>query len=119
MKRSTVLMSGVLMLMSVFALSQAQSHSSSAESGGVKVYSSQGYYVKAINSNDYACYYSFKYTVTGYDNSGNIVTRIENTDEDLWLDKGEERSLFTAPTDPEKKITYWITITEVYNVKKA
>jgi hypothetical protein len=119
MKRSMVLMSGVLVLMSAFALSQAQSQPSSAESNGVRVYSSQGYQVNAVNSNNYACNYSFKYTITGYDNSGNIVNRTEKTVEDSWLDAGEERSLFTTPIDPYGKITYWITINEVYNVKKA
>lgn len=118
MKPFLVWICGILLLTSVCVLSQAQSQASSAESAGVKVYSSQGYFVKAKNSNDYACYYSFTYTVKGYDEDGKNVSTEEETVTDSTLDKNEARELFTAPTDPDKKITYWITITGISGVRK-
>jgi hypothetical protein len=122
MKKLILIISGVLILASVCILSQAQSSSpsqpSSAESGGVKVYSQQGYYVNAKNSNDYACYYSFTYITKGYNNKGDIVSENTESIKDLTIEANEQRTLFTAPVDPQKNITYWITITEVWGVRK-
>jgi len=95
----------------------AQSQPSSAQRDGVKVYSSQGYYVKAKNYNDGARYYSFTYVVTGYDSKGAVVSKTEETMKDLFLEGEEERNLFTAPTDPKKEIAYWVTITDVSGVR--
>jgi hypothetical protein len=122
MKKLILIISGVLILASVCVLSQAQSTSqsqpSSAESDGVKVYSQQGYYVNSKNSNDYACYYSFTYITKGYNSAGDIVSENEESIKDLTIGAKEQRALFTAPTDPQKKTTYWITITKVWGVKK-
>lgn len=122
MKALTFLVCGILTLTSAGALSQAQSdpqsQPSSAQSYGVKVYSSQGYYVKAKNFNSYTCYYSFTYVIKGYDNKGDLVSETEETKEDLKLEANEASELFTTPTDQEKKITYWITITKVWGVRK-
>jgi hypothetical protein len=128
MKPFMVWICGILILTSLCVLSQAQSNSqsqpSSAECDHVKVYSPQGYYVKARNYNDFACYYSFTYIVTGYNNKGDIVSKTEEKIKDLTLEAKEGTEpkegteLFTAPVDPQKNITYWITITEVWGVRK-
>jgi len=100
-----------------WALSQTQSQPSSAQRDGVKVYSSQGYYVKSKNFNNGARYYSFTYIVTGYNDRGDVVSKTEETMKNLLLQANEERTLFTAPADPKKETTYWITITDVSGVR--
>src|SRR5512137_2618799 len=97
---------------------QAPQTSSSAESSGVRVYTPQGYYVKAKNSNDYACEYSYTYEVIGYNGKGEVVSTTEESTTGSTLEAKEERTLFTAPSDPKRETAYIVKITGVSDVKK-
>jgi len=106
----------VLALAAAGVLLFAQAKPSEAQSDGVKVYTQQGYYIKAKNSNNYAVKYSFSYTQTGYNDKGEVVSKEEMQDRNRTLLAGEERQLFTAPTNPQKRISYLITIDRVFDV---
>lgn len=97
---------------------QAPQTASSALLDGVRVYSSQGFYVKAKNSNPHACEYSYTYEVIGYNGKGEVVSTTEESTVGAVLEAEEERTLFTAPSDPRRETAYIVKITGVSDVKK-
>jgi len=102
----------VLLLLSLNVFAQ-----SSDELSGVKVYTMEGWIVKAKNNTKDDVRYSFTYTTEGTDRSGNVVSSINETYENGVLNSEEERSLFTAPQDPKKEITYKITNIKIKKVE--
>ncbi len=119
--RRTVWLSAIVLLACGLAAAEAElqpNQPSSASSGGVRVYSSNGYFVKASNSNDYAVYYSYTYVVKKYDKSNACVSEEETSETDKVLQANESRELFTAPVDPKREFTYWVKVTSVTDVKK-
>ena len=117
--RTTVALAVLILIISTAgAAPQVPRPSSSAEAGGIKVSTAQGYFVKAKNSNDYACEYSFTYDVVGYNARGDVVSTSEESRTGAVLEAGEQRDLFTAPSDPKRETTYVVKIKGVSNVRK-
>lgn len=100
-----LLFSSVLLLFTICVYSQ-----SSDELNGVKVYTLEGWIVKAINNNSYNCKYSFSYDTEGTNSSGEVVSNTSDTFGPSAINANEEKQLFTAPQDPYKKITYKLQI---------
>lgn len=101
---------------------------SSASSGSVTVFSDNGYYVKAKNSSTEKRYqFSFRYELVGYKVTQEawskfpVYTEVSRSSE-VWdsftLEANEERNVFTAPVAYDKQTEYYITITEVFNVRE-
>ncbi len=91
--------------------------------GKVKVYSDNGYYVKAVNSGSNPWKFSFRYETVGYQVSSAAwakypvyteVSRMTDEYTNVTIESQEERNLFTAPQDPSKKTVYFIRVLEVY-----
>jgi hypothetical protein len=92
---------------------------SSVTSGCITAFTQQGYIVKATNTCNYACSFSINYVLYGYDQNDNLVSTTEKTYTNATTYANKEADgLFTTPQDPDKKITYWIEVTGVYDVKK-
>lgn len=90
---------------------------SSDELNGVRVYTMEGWIVKAKNSKKDKVQYSFTYTMEGADRSGNVVEKIDESFENGILMSEEERSLFTAPQDKKNEITYKIKNIKIRKVE--
>jgi len=90
---------------------------SSDELNGVRVYTMEGWIVKAKNSKKDKVQYSFTYTMEGADRSGNVVEKIDESFENGILMSEEERSLFTAPQDKKNEITYKIKKIKIRKVE--
>jgi hypothetical protein len=112
----------VLMLNALLVYSQPKSPSS-ANGKYVKVFTDNGYYVKAQNLSSSPCKFSFKYETVGYKVSSAawakypVYTEVSSITDDyknVTIEALEERNLFTAPVDPNKKIEYYIRIIDVY-----
>jgi len=112
--KKLLLLSSVLLLFTLFAYSQ-----SSDELNGVKVYTLEGWIVKAINNNSYNCKYSFSYDTEGTNSSGEVVSTTSDTFGPSTINANEEKQLFTAPQDPNKKITYKITNIKMLTSEKV
>jgi len=91
--------------------------------GKIKVYSDNGYYVKAINSGNNPWKFSFRYETVGYQDSSAAwakypvyteVSRTEDEYRNITIEQKEERNLFTAPQDVNKKTVYYIRILEIF-----
>jgi hypothetical protein len=89
----------------------------------VKVYSNNGYYVKAVNSGSNPWKFSFRYETVGYQVSSAAwakypvyteVSRTEDEYRNVTIEPQEERNLFTAPQDPGKKTVYFIRVLDVF-----
>jgi hypothetical protein len=81
----------------------------SGELNGVKVYTMEGWIIKAINSTGVTHKYSFSYVTEGKNSNGDIVSTTTDTFGPATINANEEKQLFTAPQDPNKKITYKFT----------
>lgn len=101
---------------------------SSITNGPITVYTDNGYYVKAKNSDVATYVFSFRYETTGYTVSTAAwskypvytpVSTITEEYNNVTINGNEERNLFTAPVDPNKQKEYYIKITEIYKVEKV
>jgi hypothetical protein len=91
----------ILLLFSVTGFSQVE-----AELDGVKVYTLEGWKIKAKNSRDEIRIYTFSFVTEGRNKSGEVVYSVKETYGPATLQPNEERDLFTTPQDPNKEITY-------------
>jgi hypothetical protein len=91
----------ILLLFSATGFSQLES-----TLNNVKVYTLEGWKIRAKNSSNEIRNYSFSFVTEGVDKSGEVVYLVEETYENATLQPNEERDLFTAPQDPNKEITY-------------
>ncbi len=123
--KNQVLMIGILLLLPLNAFSLPQTPSSAEVAEGVTVYTDNGYYVNAINESSHEYMFSFKFVTEGYTISYaewsqypiyTLVSSTEDVYEHLRILPGEQRSLFTAPVSSNSDISYWIVITEAYNI---
>ena len=123
--KKLVTMIGILLLIALNAYSLPQTPSSIQVADGVTVYTDNGYYVNARNESTYTYEFSFRYVTEGYTTTYEewsiypvytLVNSIEEVYENVLILPGEQRSLFTAPVSSNSDISYWITITEVYDV---
>lgn len=124
--KKLVMMIGILLLIDLNAYSLPQTPSSVQVTEGVTVYTDNGYYVNARNESSYTYQFSFRYVTEGYTTTYEegpsepiytLVSSIEDVYENVLILPGEQRSLFTAPVSSNSDISYWISITEVYDVK--
>ena len=105
----------LFLTMNLFSQPQTES---SAELNRIKVYTTNGYYVNAQNSNTSEYKFSFKYILSGY-RGDSLVSTSNESYENATISASETRSLFTAPASNTREIAYWITITEVYFAKST
>lgn len=110
--KSVFLIFVILLLSSLNVFAQ-----SSDELNGVRVYTMEGWIVKAKNSKKDKVQYSFTYTMEGADRSGTVVEKFDESFENGILMSEEERSLFTAPQDQKKEITYRIKNIKIKKVE--
>jgi len=124
--KKLVTMIGILLLIALNAYSLPQDTSSVQVADGVTVYTDNGYYVNARNESSHTYEFSFRYVTEGYTTTYEewsiypiytLVNSIEDVYENVLILPGEQRSLFTAPVSSNSDISYWITITEAYDVK--
>ncbi len=123
--KKLVTMIGTLLLIALNAYSLPQTPSSIQVADSVTVYTDNGYYVNARNESSNTYEFSFRYVTEGYTTTYEewsiypvytLVNSIEDVYENVLILPGEQRSLFTAPVSSNSDISYWITITEVYDV---
>ncbi len=123
--KKLVTMIGTLLLIALNAYSLPQTPSSIQVADSVTVYTDNGYYVNARNESSHTYEFSFRYVTEGYTTTYEewsiypvytLVNSIEDVYENVLILPGEQRSLFTAPVSSNSDISYWITITEVYDV---
>jgi len=84
---------------------------------GVKVYTQEGWKIKAKNFNNIYCIYSFSFVTEGTNKSGEVVYSKEETFGPATLTPYEERDLFTAPQDRNKEIIYTFKNIKLIKVK--
>lgn len=120
--KKILLFTTIIMLNVFFAFTQPKSPSSVVGTY-IKVYTDNGYYVKAKNMTGMPCKFSFKYETVGYKVTSAawakypVYTEVSSITDDyknVTIEALEERNLFTAPVDPNKKIEYYIRIIDVY-----
>jgi len=98
------LISLILLLFPLYIFSQnAEIY---GELNGVKVYTMEGWIIKAKNNTGVQHKYSFTYVTEGKNSNGDVVSTTTDNFGPATIDANEERQLFTAPQDPNKKITY-------------
>lgn len=74
--------------------------------GSITVWSPQGWIIKAKNTATIPVMFRFSWTTTGTNDKGEVVSSITEESQMIKMNPLEERQLFTAPQDPNKKITY-------------
>jgi hypothetical protein len=123
--KKALLTIGILVFCSLYAFSQPKA-ASSVTAGSVTVYSDNGYYIKAKNSDSKAWTFSFKYETTGYTVSTAAwskypvytpVNTITEEYKNVTIQANEQRDLFTAPVANDKATEYYIKVIEVYDAK--
>ena len=83
-----------------------QSAQNTATKGQLTVWSEQGWMMKARNTGNVPLTFKFTWTTTGTNSAGEVTSTLTEESQLLILNPNEERHLFTAPQDPNKKITY-------------
>lgn len=111
--KKLLLLSSVLFLFTIHVYSQ-----SSDELNGVKVFTLEGWIVKAINNNNYNCKYSFSFDTEGLNSNGDVVSTTTETFESANINSNEERQLFTTPQDLNKKIICKFTNIKILTSEK-
>ncbi len=92
---------------------------SETELNGVKVYTREGWIVKSKNTTGVLHRYSFSYVTEGTDREGKVVSSTDETFGPATIEANEERHLFTAPQDRNRKITYKITNLQMLSSEAA
>lgn len=117
---------GVFLSCNIVAFSQPV-QASEAQSGAIKVYTTNAYYVNAVNNSADRLVFSFNYDILTYKITHeawskfpvyNLLSTSSESYQNVSIDPNEQRSIFTAPVNSDNSVVNYIKITEIYNVRK-
>ena len=112
--KNLILICMVLLFVSVSVYSQDY-----AETDQIKVYTPEGWKIKAKNKVNKYLIYTFSFVTEGTNNLGEVVSSVEETIGPNSLQPYEERDLFTAPQDPDKEIKYTFKSIKMIKVEEV